>query len=207
MLEVNKSQTNGDVDSTTNTLQHHPSTSSSLSSGSSLVVGTEARLPWGAVKERQSYFLNHIPSLEQHPSDSIVEKKKPGEYVMQLVMLNFVQLTSKKFEQVISGDKKDKRLKESLLKMDDLQLDQLVQTIGNVAEQCLPSQVRFLLTWHEKQIQNLTHMKQMQQVQQAEQMNQASASKIPLKTRQQQLIQAKQLVLKFFCFCSSELND
>lgn len=39
-------------------------------------------------------------------STGVVEKKKPGEYVMQLVMLNFVQLTSKKFEQIINGDKK-----------------------------------------------------------------------------------------------------
>lgn len=73
-----------------------------------------------------------------------------------------------------------------------MQLDQLVQTIGNVAEQCLPSIVRFLIKWYEAQIQNLNHIKQVQQQQQTEQANQTSSSKIPYKAKQQQIIQAKQ---------------
>ncbi len=72
-----------------------------------------------------------------------------------------------------------------------MQLDQLVQIIGNVAEQCLPSLVRFLFKWYEGQIQNLNYIKQNQP---NEQNNQQTSSKVPFKVKQQQMIQAKQLV-------------
>lgn len=71
-----------------------------------------------------------------------------------------------------------------------------MQTLGNVAEQCLPSLVRFLLKWYEAQIINLNFLRQQQQqqLQQTESTSQlaAQASKLPNKTRQQQMIQAKQ---------------
>jgi hypothetical protein len=97
-----------------------------------------------------------------------------------------------KFFFSISIFKKEKRLKECFQKNDDLQLDQLVQTLGNVAEQCLPSLVRFLIKWHDAQMQNLNHFKQIHQTQQSEQASQLSSLKIPQKAKQQQLIQAKQ---------------
>lgn len=114
---VPTSNSNPDENSTTTTtLEHHPSLSSSLSSASSSLVHTNelARLPWGAFKEKHCYFLNHLTSLDTNllsatstsTSNDLNEKKRPGEYVMQLVMLNFVQLTSKKFDQIINGEKK-----------------------------------------------------------------------------------------------------
>jgi hypothetical protein len=111
--KVITSNSNPDENSTTTTtLEHHPSLSSSLSSASSSIVHTNelARLPWGAFKEKHCYFLNHLTSLDTNllstSTNDLNEKKKPGEYVMQLVMLNFVQLTSKKFDQIINGEKK-----------------------------------------------------------------------------------------------------
>ena len=61
-----------------------------------------------------------------------------------------------------------------------------------MAEQCLPSLVRFLIKWHDAQMQNLNHFKQIQQTQHSEQASQLSSLKIPQKAKQQQLIQAKQ---------------
>ncbi len=71
-----------------------------------------------------------------------------------------------------------------------MQLDQLVQIIGSVAEQCLPSIIRFLLKWYEGQTQNLNYMKQNQP---NDQTNQSNSLKVPHKLKQQQMIQAKQL--------------
>lgn len=70
-----KSLTNGDVDSTT------------VSSFHVSVVGLfiSCRHTCSFPRVQQSYFLNYIPILELLPSDSIVEIKKPDEYVMQLV--------------------------------------------------------------------------------------------------------------------------
>lgn len=125
MFETKSNTTILNEETSTST-QQPVSNTSSLSSGSSLLTNTTTtvtssnneiiRLPWGAYKERQSYFLNHMlvtNLVDVNSNDSTttstqstLDKKKPGEYVMQLVMLNFVQLTSKKFDQLVSNDKK-----------------------------------------------------------------------------------------------------
>jgi hypothetical protein len=190
-----------------------------------------ARLPWGAVKEKQNsiYNKNFLSNLKnttinldgslasstsslQHLIDStnpstgssIAEKQKPGEYLMHLVMLNFIQLTSNRFEQVINGEKRDKRLKDCLQKSEDIQLEQLVMTMGAVAEQCLPSLLRTLLIWFESQLNNLNYLKQQQQIIQKQQADAAQTantnSKVNLKVKQQQLLQAKLFVLFLIYF-------
>lgn len=86
-----------------------------------------------------------------------------------------------------------------------------MQTLGNVAEQCLPSLVRFLLKWYDAQLLNLNFLKQQHMQQQMMQQNESTSqsaasssssssstatsasSKLPNnKTRQLQIIQAKQ---------------
>lgn len=74
------------------------------------------RLPWGAVKEKpnlnaqlaQLVQLIGGGALNLNVPDALLnmEKKKPGEYLMKLIVFNFAQLGSKKFEQIINGDKR-----------------------------------------------------------------------------------------------------
>jgi hypothetical protein len=87
------------------------------------------RLPWGAVKEKtvnsnssprspstplssmsssgDKFFSNLKPNENQiKNNEASVENKKPGEYVMHLVMLNFIQLSAKKLEQILNGEKR-----------------------------------------------------------------------------------------------------
>jgi hypothetical protein len=52
------------------------------------------RLPWGAIKEKNFYFLN------------VNCDKKPGEYIMHLVFHNFVIISSKKIDQILNGDRR-----------------------------------------------------------------------------------------------------
>lgn len=114
---------------------------------------------------------------------------------MNLVMLNFIQLSSKKFEQIINGDKREKRLKECIQKTDDPLLDQQIQTMGHVAEHCLPSLVRTLLIWHDSQISNLNFLKieQLNLYKQNIEAAQASGSSSKTITKvKQQLILKKQ---------------
>jgi hypothetical protein len=87
---------------------------------------------------------------------------------------------------------KDKRLRECFQRQDDPQLYQLVTTMGQVAEQCLPSLVRTLLMWHESQLSNLNYIKKLQEVTSANNINNPStaSTKISMKARQL-LIQAK----------------
>ena len=112
-----------------------------------------ARLPWGITKDKPASIYNKslLLSLKQNSTgleaslgfsdastwsaseadmskDSwAAEKQKPGEYAMHLVMLNFIQQSSKKFEQAVSGERREKRLKECVQRGDDPQLDQLIQ--------------------------------------------------------------------------------
>ena len=77
-------------------------------------IHTTVRLPWGATRERLNLFSNmalhstvslnintttNNPPLQQEAAIT-GDKKKPGEYVMHLLMLNFIQATAKKFEQI-----------------------------------------------------------------------------------------------------------
>jgi len=84
------------------------------------------RLPWGVIRDKFSHMHHHShhhhhqqqtssnsAGLSLNLSDSglgdkfaNIEKKKPGEYLMHLLVLNFIQLGSKKLEQIVSGDKR-----------------------------------------------------------------------------------------------------
>jgi hypothetical protein len=59
------------------------------------------RLPWGAIKDKHSN--SNSSSIYEVVG---VDRKKPGEYLMHLIVLNFIQLSSKKFEQIINGEKR-----------------------------------------------------------------------------------------------------
>lgn len=73
------------------------------------------RLPWGAVKEKPninsqlSQLVQLMAANGQTTLNSIgMEKKKPGEYLMKLIVFNFAQIGSKKLEQIVNGEKKVK---------------------------------------------------------------------------------------------------
>ena len=62
-------------------------------------------------------------------------------------------------------------MKECFQKNEDIQYDKLLATLGQVAEQCLPSLLHTLLLWHEAQMTNLAYLRQQQQIQQQQQIN------------------------------------
>ena len=98
--------------------------------------------------------------------------------VQDLLIVNFFTL------------KKDKRLKDCFHKNEDVAFDRLVSTLGQVAEQCLPSLTHTLLVWHEAQLTNLAFLKQTQAQSQADQLGPVANLKVTLKDKKLQF-QAK----------------
>lgn len=98
-------------------------TNTSGGSGSGNANKYVTRLPWGALKEKPNLngqLINLINVINengqamggQQPLLSLndelvhIEKKKPGEYLMKLIVFNYVQICSKKLEQILNGDKR-----------------------------------------------------------------------------------------------------
>jgi hypothetical protein len=154
------------------------------------------RLPWGAIREKPN--PNYSFSSSTSTNQFNIDNKKPGEYLMHIVVFNFIQLSSKKFDQLVK-EKRERRLRDCFQKNDDLNLDRLIMTMGQVAEHSLPSLTRTLLIWHESQLANLNYLKQQQQLQFEANLNTTASSTVSSnnksnlasKFNNQRLMQAK----------------
>ncbi|XP_050432999.1 protein furry isoform X2 [Adelges cooleyi] len=94
-------------------------------------------LPWGAHKERS-------------PFPNVDTDIKPGEYVMRTLFADFTVQAERKMEEVMTDQ--DKPLMKILQRGEDAQLDQLLIAFGSVAEHCLPSILKALFAWYDRQI-------------------------------------------------------
>lgn len=75
---------------------------------------------------------------------------KPGEFVLQTLFLELCSITERKIEQVLA-EPLERPLTKTLQRGDDQQFDQLLISLSTVAEQCLPSLLRSLFRWYERQ--------------------------------------------------------
>ncbi|CAB3258872.1 unnamed protein product [Arctia plantaginis] len=94
-------------------------------------------LPWGAHKG---------PVMAAPDSDL-----RPGEFVMRLLFTEFTVQAERKMESVMA-EPLEKPLAKTLQRGEDPQLDQILQAFGTVAEHCLPSLLRALFGWLERQM-------------------------------------------------------
>ncbi|XP_071055767.1 protein furry isoform X2 [Onthophagus taurus] len=99
-------------------------------------------LPWGAHKERSP-----------HPSAGplIDMDIRPGEFVMRSLFADFTIQAEKKIEAVM-GEPQEKLLSKLLQRGEDTNFDQLLSAFGSVAEHCLPSLLKALFSWYERQM-------------------------------------------------------
>jgi hypothetical protein len=107
-------------------------------------------LPWGVHKE---YFPQIISG------SSVDLDIRPGEYVMRSLFSDFTILAEKKLEAVM-GEPQEKPLSKTLQRGEDPQFDQLLSAFGCVAEHCLPSLLRALYSWYERQMAEVAHQEQ-----------------------------------------------
>nr|XP_032527553.1 protein furry isoform X5 [Danaus plexippus plexippus] len=103
----------------------------------SLVSTRGSMLPWGPNKGAI------VPTAD---SDL-----RPGEFVMRLLFTEFTVQAERKMEAVMA-EQLEKPLNKTLQRGEDPQLDQILSAFGTVAEHCLPSLLRALFGWLERQM-------------------------------------------------------
>ncbi|KAH1002588.1 hypothetical protein HUJ04_008665 [Dendroctonus ponderosae] len=108
-------------------------------------------LPWGAQKDR----LSHLLMLGQNAEG----ETRPGEFVMRSLFQEFTILAEKKIESVMT-EPQEKPLSKTLQRGEDSQFDQLLSAFGSVAEHCLPSLLKALFSWHERQMSEVSNPEQ-----------------------------------------------
>uniref|UniRef100_T1J0K0 DAD domain-containing protein n=1 Tax=Strigamia maritima TaxID=126957 RepID=T1J0K0_STRMM len=101
-------------------------------------------LPWGARKEKIQFPSSVI---------NVDTDVKSGEFIMRTLFAEFVIQTEKKVDLVMS--ELEKPLSKSLQRGEDMVFDQLLSALGSGAEHCLPSLLRILFSWYEKQMVEL----------------------------------------------------
>ncbi|XP_073949446.1 microtubule binding protein furry isoform X3 [Choristoneura fumiferana] len=104
---------------------------------SSLVSTRGAMLPWGS----------HKGPIMLPPDSDL----RPGEFVMRLLFTEFTVQAERKMEAVMA-EPQEKPLNKTLQRGEDPQLDQILCAFGTVAEHCLPSLLRALFGWLERQM-------------------------------------------------------
>lgn len=97
-------------------------------------------LPWGARKERAQF-----PATVHVDTDL-----RPGEFVMRTLFAEYTVMAEKKIENVMQ-EPLERSLSKSLQRGEDPTFDQLLLAFGCVAEHCLPSLLRTLFAWYDRQ--------------------------------------------------------
>ncbi|KAG8224236.1 hypothetical protein J437_LFUL002692 [Ladona fulva] len=120
-------------------------TSSTSGVGGSSVVGGPLYLPWGARKDRGAATAG-AGLLGAADMDA-----RPGEFVMRTLFAEFTLQAERKIEAVMA-EPPERPISKSLQRGEDPQFDQLLCAFGSVAEHCLPSLLRALFAWYDRQI-------------------------------------------------------
>lgn len=93
-------------------------------------------LPWGQPPERQT--------------TAAASDVTPGEFVLRHLFKDFTDLAEKKIETILT-EPLERPLSKSLQRGEDAQFDQLLNSLNSVAEFSLPSLLKTLFKWYEKQ--------------------------------------------------------
>ncbi|XP_072390599.1 protein furry isoform X1 [Diabrotica undecimpunctata] len=112
------------------------------------VINRGIVLPWGAQKERSTSSGQHLDM-----------DLRPGEFVMRNLFADFTVIAEKKIESVMT-ESQEKPLSKSLQRGEDSEFDQLLSAFGSVAEHCLPSLLRALFSWYERQMSEVSNPEQ-----------------------------------------------
>ncbi|XP_022697352.1 protein furry homolog-like, partial [Varroa jacobsoni] len=106
------------------------------------VLANSLLLPWGARKDRAA---NALPLAVAGDTDV-----KPGEYALRLLFAELTVQAERKVALVLT-EPLERPLSKSLQRGEDAVFDQLLGALGSVAEHCLPSLLKTLFAWYEKQ--------------------------------------------------------
>lgn len=79
---------------------------------------------------------------------------KPGEFILRTLFAEFAVLAQKKIDLVLSSEPLERSLSKSLQRGEDPIFDQLLTAFGTLAEHCLPSLLRTLFAWYDRQLED-----------------------------------------------------
>ncbi|XP_059157209.1 protein furry homolog isoform X2 [Physella acuta] len=79
------------------------------------------------------------------------KEAKAGEFILQNLFLEFCRVTERRIE-IVLAEPLEKPLSKSLQRGEDPQFDQILNALGNVAEHCLPSILKTLFSWYQRQM-------------------------------------------------------
>ncbi|CAB4065617.1 Protein furry,Protein furry homolog-like,Protein furry homolog [Lepeophtheirus salmonis] len=98
-----------------------------------------------------SFRISHFfITLQIYNNLSVETDLKPGEFVMRTLFADFIIQAERKISCVLS-EAPDRPISKSLQRGEDPQFDQLLSAFGSVAENTLPSLLKTLFAWYEKQ--------------------------------------------------------
>nr|AOV18883.1 furry [Lymnaea stagnalis] len=90
-------------------------------------------------------------STQDIAASGINRDAKSGEFILQNLFLEFCRVTERRIEFVLA-EPLEKPLSKSLQRGEDPQFDQVLSALGNVAEHCLPSILKTLFAWYQRQM-------------------------------------------------------
>ena len=90
--------------------------------------------------------------MMNHFDNNNIVPEKPGEVILRKLFHEFTVLTEKKIDTILTSESLEKPLAKWLQRGEDPIFDQLLTAFGTVAEHCLPSQLRLLFEWYQRQI-------------------------------------------------------
>lgn len=112
-------------------------------------------LPWSQHNRSFLTTPNVLAALEATGNATNPDTAaRPGEVVMKYLFADFTQQAEKKIESVMC-EAADKNLSKLLQRGEDSQFDQLLSTLGSVAEHCLPSLLTTLIAWRQRQVSHM----------------------------------------------------
>ena len=122
MIESNTSGTNGDSSVESSSKSANTSTNTETKETESRLWKSPvqnnqekcyfAKLPWGVLKQTQNlssslhHLIKSVPNVNIDSDFFKIENKKPGEYLMNLIVFKFMQLSSKKINFIMEGEKR-----------------------------------------------------------------------------------------------------
>ncbi|BFZ15206.1 hypothetical protein BsWGS_18245 [Bradybaena similaris] len=78
---------------------------------------------------------------------------KSGEFILQNLFLEFCRVAERRIE-IVLAEPLERPLSKSLQRGEDPQFDQILNALGNVAEHCLPSILRTIIAWYNRQMRD-----------------------------------------------------
>ena len=125
-----------------------PKTSDSVSERPDSLMGGSYTRGYSRMMSLDSAMLEPT----SYRTSSTVGTAKPGEIVLKLLFSKFATLAERKIDQVLHTEPLEKPLSKSLQRGEDAVFDRLLVAFGSVAEHCLPSILRTLIAWYERQL-------------------------------------------------------